>query len=99
MNNVITIFRSQDEDDTTRYSFYEPLDVCDGEGTPIFNANDYLYQFFGYCNAYNAEAQRQQTCEVEDVNDKIIRYLKRGKGRSSRSGKKSKSSKRGSKKW
>lgn len=90
MDNVITIFKSQSSNDPTRFSFYEPLDACDGEGTPIYNANDYLYQFFGYCNAYNAEAQRQQTCEVEDVNDKIIKYLKRGKGRSSKSKKSSK---------
>ena len=56
--------------------------ACNGGGTPVINASDYLHNFFGFCNAYANEGQRQQTCELEDQNDKIIKLLKKG-GKSS----------------
>ena len=59
---------------------FEP--ACSGGGTPVINASDYLHNFFGFCNAYANEAQRQQTCELEDQNDKVIKLLKK-KGRKS----------------
>tara|TARA_B110000503_G_C7049227_1_gene371572 strand:+ start:798 stop:1001 length:204 start_codon:yes stop_codon:yes gene_type:complete len=43
---------------------WEP--VCSGGGTPVYNASDYLHNFFGFCNAYCKEAERQQTCQIED---------------------------------
>ena len=58
--------------------------ACSGGGTPVINASDYLHNFFGFCNAYANEAQRQQTCELEDQNDKVIKLLKKGGRKSSK---------------
>ena len=84
-------FLEEPEEGEDLFDGFKP--ACNGGGTPVINASDYLHNFFGFCNAYANEGQRQQTCELEDQNDKIIKLLKKG-GKSS-----SKRSKRYSSKW
>ena len=59
-----------------RPPYWEP--VCSGQGTVVYNANDYLTAFGQYCQAYSDEANRKLTCEVEDKVEKLIKYAKKG---------------------
>ena len=84
-------FLEEPEEGEDLFDDFKP--ACNGGGTPVINASDYLHNFFGFCNAYANEGQRQQTCEIEDQNDKLIKLFKKS-GKSS-----SKRSKRYSSKW
>ena len=53
----------------------------------VFNALDFYEGFFGWCNAYDHEQQKQKICKVEDKVEKVIRMLKKSK-KSKRSSKK-----------
>lgn len=52
---------------------WEP--VCEGQGTVVYNANDYLTNFGQMCSAYTTA----KVCEMEDDIDKILKLLKKGK--------------------
>jgi len=83
------------EENLDRITELQPDDVieslfkppCSGGGIPVYNASDYLHNFFGFCNAYTDESQRQQTCELEDEIEKLIKVSRKGGKKSSRKSK------------
>ena len=67
---------------------YEPFEEpCEHNDVVVFNSIDYYEGFFGWCNAYDHEQQKQKICKVEDKVEKVIRMLKKSK-KSKRSSKK-----------
>ena len=67
--------------------FEEFEDPCSNGDSLVFNALDFYEGFFGWCNAYDHEQQKQKICKVEDKVEKVIRMLKKSK-KSKRSSKK-----------
>lgn len=69
-SSISTTYNAADRE---RPFLWEP--VCEGQGTVVYNANDYLTNFGQMCSAYTTA----KVCEMEDDIDKILKLLKKGK--------------------